>query len=897
MAPRSSRSGSSQPRGGPLQAERGNQPASVRGAVQVGSQPANVVATVGVKRPGHGTAGRKIKLLTNACPIGIPQTLIHHYDVIAPTKDYPRPLALKLIDRLQRVTEPDLFKPLGVYDGKKNLFMPHNLDFGKDDSGKPIVSKSFDVAMPKADPAKPPTVYRITLSKAAVVNPEVLKRFVEGKQSEDEAVSTVVMVMNIVLGQEPKSKYPATSRSFFPGEVRKSVGHGLELQRGYFQSVRPAIGRVILNFDITTGLFYKSGTLIDVALDFFGLTDVRMLAPSNGLQGRHRHDLDMFVSGMIVKVWTADKKRQRSMRVEKLSMVGADEFTFDWKDHGETSVADYFRRSQNEALRFPKLICVITPRGETIPIEKCEVPEGQIARKQAPEPVVAEMVKFSQKRPDERMDAVKNGLNFIGHVQSEYVKNFGMTVNTEQLPMKIDARVLVPPKLEYGKGGKQVQVEPKLGSWNMMDTKLVDPKAIKRWALVILDQKGGRFGFGDEHAKTVVSDLTKWFGSVGMTVGPNILTHWGNGQQVSRELHFTVNEFKKILIRSNPKGDPAQVPEPDLIVVVLPDANNKAMYDEVKLFGDVQTGIPTQCLKASKCKRAKPDYWVNTALKANLKLGGIDVKPDASAMAAGGLCDPRAPTIVMGADVIHPPPRSTAPSYAAVVANVDSNVSKYVADTRMQESRVEIIDDLGGMVKRMLNDYMGFHMQMEGKTGTAAVPARLLFFRDGVSSGQYQEVKDRELQLIKDACKELNINPKITFIIVAKRHHFRFSPEPNAPRNNVDRSGNTVAGTVVDRDIVHPVEFDFYIQSHGGLLGTSRSAHYHVLHDDNKFSADGLQSLCYTLCHLFARSTKSITVPAPVAYADIACTRARASHHEGDFQPVHPKQARRTYFA
>jgi eukaryotic translation initiation factor 2C len=82
------------------------------------------------------------------------------------------------------------------------------------------------------------------------------------------------------------------------------------------------------------------------------------------------------------------------------------------------------------------------------------------------------------------------------------------------------------------------------------------------------------------------------------------------------------------------------------------------------------------------------------------------------------------------------------------------------------------------------------------------------------------------------ACKALNINPKITVIVVGKRHHVRFFPQNE---REGDRSGNCIAGTVVDTDVAHPVEFDFYLQSHGGLLGTSRPAHYNVLHDENNF--------------------------------------------------------------
>ena len=74
--------------------------------------------------------------------------------------------------------------------------------------------------------------------------------------------------------------------------------------------------------------------------------------------------------------------------------------------------------------------------------------------------------------------------------------------------------------------------------------------------------------------------------------------------------------------------------------------------------------------------------------------------------------------------------------------------------------------------------------------------------------------------------------PGVTYVVSIKRHHVRFFPR----KEDADRTGNCRAGTVVDRDIVHPTELDFYLQSHAGLLGTSRPAHYNVLYDDNAFS-------------------------------------------------------------
>ena len=50
-------------------------------------------------------------------------------------------------------------------------------------------------------------------------------------------------------------------------------------------------------------------------------------------------------------------------------------------------------------------------------------------------------------------------------------------------------------------------------------------------------------------------------------------------------------------------------------------------------------------------------------------------------------------------------------------------------------------------------------------------------------------------------------------IVVGKRHHVRFFP---GPRGDKDKSGNCPAGTIVDREITHPLELDWYLQSHAG---------------------------------------------------------------------------------
>jgi len=61
--------------------------------------------------------------------------------------------------------------------------------------------------------------------------------------------------------------------------------------------------------------------------------------------------------------------------------------------------------------------------------------------------------------------------------------------------------------------------------------------------------------------------------------------------------------------------------------------------------------------------------------------------------------------------------------------------------------------------------------------------------------------------------------------ILLVTYTFRPIPKEN---ERTDKSGNVPAGLVIDTDVVHPIDFDFYLCSHQGILGTSRPAHYIV---------------------------------------------------------------------
>ena len=64
---------------------------------------------------------------------------------------------------------------------------------------------------------------------------------------------------------------------------------------------------------------------------------------------------------------------------------------------------------------------------------------------------------------------------------------------------------------------------------------------------------------------------------------------------------------------------------------------------------------------------------------------------------------------------------------------------------------------------------------------TGKKPVKIIFYRDGVSEGQFDAVRMEEIAALQAAClflqKDGSYQPKITFIVVQKRHHTRFFPE------------------------------------------------------------------------------------------------------------------------
>lgn len=161
---------------------------------------------------------------------------------------------------------------------------------------------------------------------------------------------------------EPTRKYPFNVRSFFTSRETANIGGGIVLWRGYFQSVRPATGRMLINVDISTATMYKPGRIIDIALEVIEMTSKGPLCLSaRDLPERERIKLQRFLSGVRVNVDIPGQPstgRRPPRVVKRLTKAGANGLSFTTHEGENRTVAEHFQKVHNCRLQYPGIVCI-----------------------------------------------------------------------------------------------------------------------------------------------------------------------------------------------------------------------------------------------------------------------------------------------------------------------------------------------------------------------------------------------------------------------------------------------------------------------------------------------------------------------------------------------------------
>ncbi|KAI4369656.1 hypothetical protein MLD38_018077 [Melastoma candidum] len=425
-----------------------------------------------------------------------------------------------------------------------------------------------------------------------------------------------------------------------------------------------------------------------------------------------------------------------------------------------------------------------------LPMEACKIVEGQRYTKRLNEKQITALLRYTCQRPRDREQDILHTVQHNAYDQDPYAKEFGIKIS-EKLA-SVEARIPPAPLVEVPRNcinfSRSVQESVARG----FCAELAQMCTVYRVGYALL------LKYPDFNPESVIPIYN------------------AKPEQVEKALkhvyHTSINKTKG--------------KELELLLAILPD-NNGSLYGDIKRICETDLGLISQCCLTKHVFKITKQYLANVSLKINVKMGGRNtVLLDAISCRIPLVSD--IPTIIFGAD--DTPKMVRIPVHLLPRTSQDwPEVTKYAGLVCAQAHRQELIQDLyktwNDPVRGSLTLSLTWRrdLLLSFRKATGQKPLRIIFYRDGVSEGQFLSVLLYELDAIRKVILRFyffskpNYQPRVTFIVVQKRHHTRLFANNHRDKSSTDKSGNIMPGTVVDSKICHPSEFDFYLCSHAGI--------------------------------------------------------------------------------
>ncbi|CAI9090478.1 OLC1v1025256C2 [Oldenlandia corymbosa var. corymbosa] len=797
-----------------------------------------------MRRPDRGSlSARSVSLLANHFSVSFnSRSVIMHYSVeIKPAtiagkrpfkKSIPKTVMRSIKDKL--FTEDDNFPvDMVAYDGERNIFSAVELPVGEF-----TVTTSFS--------------YKFTIREVSRLECSKLEEYLCGKISY--IPRDVLQGMDVVMKENPSKHRISVGRSFYSKnyEVRDDLSCGVAAYRGFYQSLKPTSQGLALCLDYSVLAFRKPVPVLDFLKEHIqGFTKADDVI-------RMRREVINALRGLKVNV--THRVSKQKFIISGLTREPTRSLSFDLigrnsQDSGrKIGIVEYFWEKYERRIEHLNIPCLDIGKPNQInyvPMEFCVLVEGQRNRRLDRDR--AQFLKrISLAAPAERKNSICEMVQGQDGPSGVVAENFDMKVEKNMTP--IQGRVLGAPELKLREMNGSicpVTVDQERCQWHIDGKSLVGAQSIERWALIDFTSTS-HFKM---HIQEFVYNLRNHSSRLGMHMEEPVVCCSTGMHEFS-----TVSRIEKLLrkvVADARQGGCQQGKELQLIVCIM--TKRDPGYKYLKWVSETQIGVVTQCSLSTHASKAQDQYLTNLCLKINAKVGGSNIE-----------LNEQLPNFVnednvmfIGADVNHPAAQnSTCPSIAAVVGTINwPATNRYAARIQPQEHRKEKIVNFGSICRDLVNTFA---------QRNNCKPKKIIVFRDGVSEGQFGMVLNEELRDLQRAVCTEDYWPTITVVVAQKRHHTRlFNSKDGGVIVNVP------PGTVVDTTIIHPFEFDFYLCSHYGSLGTSIPTHYYVLWDENGFTSDKLQKLIYNLCFTFARCTKPVSLVPPVYYADLVAYRGR----------------------
>lgn len=167
------------------------------------------------------------------------------------------------------------------------------------------MSISVDLDEGDSRPRKNPrdNTHKVVIQKSGRVPLQVVEAFVKGQYRIDNDVLVGINFLDHLMRETPSKHFIAIKRSFFQQAGARELERGVEAWKGIFQSVRATQGgRLTINVDVATAVFWSQGTVLDTAL--------RLLRISMSFVYFHRNCFANMYNRFSRRIGEQDRKRR-----------------------------------------------------------------------------------------------------------------------------------------------------------------------------------------------------------------------------------------------------------------------------------------------------------------------------------------------------------------------------------------------------------------------------------------------------------------------------------------------------------------------------------------------------------------------------------------------------------
>ena len=294
--------------------------------------------------------------------------------------------------------------------------------------------------------------------------------------------------------------------------------------------------------------------------------------------------------------------------------------------------------------------------------------------------------------------------------------------------------------------------------------------------------------------------------------------------------------------------------------------DNIGLYSKLKFYTQEQKGVVTQFIKTKSLKKNGLSVVSNILIQMNTKIGGTSCVADFNEDIK------KENLMIVGVDSSGYEDNGKLFQNISFCASLDEYFTNYV-----NKKTTVTIDDydntqfpIANFMEIALAEYFKIHKKF---------PSGVIIYRQGISGGQKNYLKNEIEQLIKifggesDKKWLKDIKIKYYYVLVNKKPSLKFFEKDtyNKKNRNNDKGiyDNPESGLLIYDKLINSDKFEFYIQPQKVTQGTATPTCFQVEYG-NMNCPEILPKLTFDLCFLYSNWRGPVRVPAPLKYAERA---------------------------